>query len=488
MKPMRIFSLLILLAFAAGVWPLASALSQAIDLDKINKIPRYSKMTEKEYAAKSQEYQDTPQGDKYLEYVIRLPQGWQKLGLGEELQSAVSDNRPVAKPKDKYDISNLRDQKLSNDSGGIEPDEEDVDAEMYEVDAASDMVSVRARASRKFIIPDKSDVRLLGPIARYVGPPNMFALSRIEISAMQMSHDITTRNWFLNYIIGRNYTLTGMEQIGDNRVEAEYVLIDDGISYVVRTAAISNGHRMVLVSYFAPEKFWDKEKDLQEMAISSFRFVNPEKTVVNDKKSHGFLDLVRFSYPATWKLIAPNIFTTDNMTAKLLYSLDATTLQGEININLISTELDTNLMKEVEYIRNDLAKRGLGIGEALDTNATYQFDDKITFNRVEAYSVAGQKKEFIDYEFWLAILVEDRYYYIVTMLTPGRKSDFYTWARNTETFAFVIQSMGPQVAGETLDEAFMMRQKDVDSGGGAIMPSTNEDKENAKDGSKESDE
>lgn len=469
-KSMRIFAFVSMLAVAAGAWPIGQAWSQAIDLDKINNIPRYSKMTEKEFEAKSTQYSDTPQGDRHLEYTIRLPQGWQRLGLGEEAHAPVSE-KAVAPLKDKFDISNLRDKHLVEaDRGSVS--EDDVDDTMMDIEDGGTMVSKRIQSARDLIVPTTSDVRLLGPIARYVGPPNMLALSRLEIAATQMSHDITTRNWFLNHILGRNYTLTGMEQISENRVEAEYVLIEKGISYVVRTAAISNGNRMVLISYYVPEKFWDKEKDLQEMTINSFRFINPEKTVVDDKKTHGFLDLVKFSYPTSWKLIAPNIFSVDNMTAKLLYSVDATTLQGEIDVNLISTELDTNLMKEVEYIRADLKKKGLGIGDALDTNMTYKFDDKINFSRVEAYSVAGEKKEFIDYEFWLAIMVEDRYYYIVTMLTPGRKSDFYTWARNTETFAYVIQSMVPQTAGETLDETFIMRKKEMDSGGAPVMPPT----------------
>lgn len=66
-------------------------------------------------------------------------------------------------------------------------------------------------------------------------------------------------------------------------------------------------------------------------------------------------------------------------------------------------------------------------------------------------------------------MVEDRYYYIVTMLTPGRKADFYTWALNTETFGSVIQSLMPQVAGETLDDNFKKRVEGFDSGGGAAI-------------------
>lgn len=460
---------LCLCSFAAMILPAGVALAQAIDLDKINKIPRYSKISPQEYEAKSKVFTEIPQGDKFLEYSIRLPEGWQKLGADGEEGAALKKEVPSA--KDKFDISNLRDMQLAE--GGVSEAEAEEGAEpedLVEEEEGGEMMSNRMKKRRDFIKPGETEIRLLGPIARYVGPPNLLALSRLEISAMQLSHDITTRNWFLHYILTRNYTLTGMEQISDNQVQAEYVLNEKGVSYVVRTAAISNGSRMILVSYYVPEKFWEKEKEAQEMAINSFKFINPEANLIDDKKTHGFLDLVKFSYPSSWKLIAPNIFSVDNMTAKLLYSTDATTLKGEIDINLISTELDTNLMKEVEFIRADLKKRGLGIGEALDTNTVYQFSDKITFNRVEAYTVSGDKREFIDYEFWLAIMVEDRYYYIVTMLTPGRKADFYTWALNTEAFAYVIQTLMPQAPGETLDASFKKRMEGFDSGGGAAIP------------------
>lgn len=445
--------------------------AQAIDLDKINKIPRYSKMSQADFESKSKIYTEVPQGDMYLEYSIRLRDGFQKLGLNDEERSILETNVTPKTPADKFDISNLRDVGLAEEKNHYATDDSEDSFRGVDTETGGAMVS---RAALKSLDSNNAStdgsINLLGPVARYTGPANILASSRLEIFAMQLSHDITTKNWFLNYILSRNYTLMGMEQIADNRVDAEYVLIEKGISYVVRTAAISNGRRMVLISYYVPEKFWEQEREYQEMTINSFKFINPQTTLIDDKRTHGFLDLVKFDYPSAWRLIAPSVDSIESMSAKLLYSLDKVTLQGEININLISTELDTNLMKEVEYLREDLKKKGLGIGAALDTNMTFTFSDKITFSRVEAYEVAGDKKGYIDYELWLAIMVEDRYYYIATMLTPGREADFYTWARNTEAFSTVIQSLMPQVAGETLDAKFLNKVKGIDSGGAAVAP------------------
>ena len=270
----KIRKTLCLCSFASILMASGLALAQAIDLDKINKIPHYSKMSAKDYEAKSRLFTEVPQGDTYLEYSIRLPEGWQKLGSdGEEGKAAVLKVPPA---KDKFDISNLRDKQLAEGSP-LTDDEDAVEEEAESEDVLdeqdSDMVSKRLKNQRDLKKAENTEIRLLGPIARYVGPSNLLALSRVEISAMQLSQDITTRNWFLHYILTRNYTLTGMQLVSDTRVEAEYVLNEKGISYVVRTAAISNGSRMILVSYYVPEKFWEKEKELQEMAISSFQFL-----------------------------------------------------------------------------------------------------------------------------------------------------------------------------------------------------------------------
>ncbi|HEY0901588.1 MAG TPA: hypothetical protein VGD95_05640, partial [Micavibrio sp.] len=178
---------LCLCSFAAMILPAGVALAQAIDLDKINKIPRYSKISPQEYEAKSKVFTEIPQGDKFLQYSIRLPEGWQKLGADGEEGAALKKEVPSA--KDKFDISNLRDQQLAE--GGVSEAEAEEGAEpedLVEEEEGGEMMSNRMKKRRDFIKPGETEIRLLGPIARYVGPPNLLALSRLEISAMQLSH------------------------------------------------------------------------------------------------------------------------------------------------------------------------------------------------------------------------------------------------------------------------------------------------------------
>jgi hypothetical protein len=263
------------------------------------------------------------------------------------------------------------------------------------------------------------------------------------LRAMELDFDISARNWFLNYILSSGYTLQGMKELSDSRVEALYVLIEDGVSYVVRTIAEINGPRMVLASYYLPDSRWEEERALQEKVVHSFKFLKPETIKIEKARTYSFLDMLRFDYPISWKLLAPNIYSIEGMEARLVNTLDNDTLNGEIEIHIVSTELDTTLAQEVQYLKEDLRATGLGIGDLIEVRDDYNFKEHIFFSRVEVYRATDRKERVVGHEYWLAILVEDRYYYIVTMLTPDRTSDFYTWARNMESFQTVIESIRP---------------------------------------------
>lgn len=417
-----------------------AAYSQLVDLEKLKKVPRTNTMTDQQFEDQSVLFTEVPKGDKTLEYSIRLPKGWQKGGSGAVL---VPETTPQKKsePTSKYDISNLRDTKIEEEKKK-QKDDREKEAKAAEEAAAKEQA-------------DGNDSNFLGPVAKYAGPAsNLDSFSSFDILSMQMTEDLTVKNWFLNYLLTKKYTILGLETIDPQRVEALYVYLDEGTSYYVRSVAIANGSRMILASYQVPEEYWEKEKELQQRSIDSFRFFQAQPSNFGIKKTFGFMDIAKFKYPATWKLVAPNVFSMDAMKAKLMNSADAISLDGEIDINLISTELDTTLIKEVESVRNTLESRNIKIGDLLETKMGYQFDNSITFNRVEVYKIKKEGNTALGYEYWLAVMVENRYYYIVTMITPDREHDFYKWSHNSETFGEVIESLMPQEEGEVIEGSF----------------------------------
>lgn len=397
--------------------------AQGFDPSAIEEIPTYKEYLDyNDYVDDAKMFSEVPFGDKYLAYEVMLPRGWEK-------------------SEDKLD------NKASGDlDDGAAPPE--------------------TRLNR----------RLLGEVARYYKPGGLKASPRLQISALELEHEITARNWFLYHVFKNGYTLQGMKVVSERRVEGMYVYLDRGsLAYKVRMVAEINGPRVILAAHYQPErdimselrltifheggesvpkqrrieirnklmKSYYVELAQQEYAMESFEFLNPEMAQVELSRQYRFLDLLQFEYPSSWRLVNPEIYDITEMSAYLMSTQDEETLIGEIKIAVISTELDTDIPTEVSYIKEDVSKRGLELGTLIGVVEDYTVYDHVFYHRAEAYNLNSSKEKILDHEFWVCVMVEDRYYYFVTMITPGRDVDFYNWARNTEAFEKVVETIRP---------------------------------------------
>ena len=309
----------------------------------------------------------------------------------------------------------------------------------YKIRLPSDWTKMQVETRQNMDISQK----LLGEVAKYYGPSLLDSRSFFTINASNLEYDITIKNWFVNYVLTNGYVLQGIKVESDSRIEAIYVMVKEDTTYIVRALGEINGSRIVLAQYFIPETRWEQEKTFQSEGIKSFAFTSPEEPILEERDTYAFLDLLRFDYPRSWRLLAPNIFSTEAMEAKLINSIDETTLNGEIDIYVTSTEVDTTLATEVKKIQSKLETRGFTIGEMLQNPDEFKYDDYITFSRVEVYKANYTGGAVIDHEYWIAILMEDRFFYIITMLTPSRNTEFFNWARNTQAFKVVTESFRP---------------------------------------------
>lgn len=377
-----VFSIAVLIC---AVWPAHAQLSY---VSNIKELPSYlNEMKEEDFMLKTNEIEEKPKGDRYLAFHVRLPKNWIRSG-GKAEENAVT-----------------------SETSGI-----------------------------------KLSRRILGRVIKYYSvPSSLIPPSRFEIQALNLDRQITAKNWFLGYALTNGYTLQGMKVIDNDRIEAQYVLIDNAVSYVVRTIAIINGPRMVLISYFVPENQWPKERAMQEYVLKSFEFFNKEQSNLEVTRTFAFLDLLRFDYPASWRLVSPNLASIETMDAKLIKAKDNQSLIGEISLRIISTELETSLPQEINYLKANIHSMGLDVGDLIETINTFKYKPQVNFARVEVYkAVANDSNANLrEHEYWLAIMAEDRYYYIVTMITPSRATDFYNWAQNIESFQMVVETLRP---------------------------------------------
>lgn len=297
------------------------------------------------------------------------------------------------------------------------------------------------------VLEKKEDVfslkrSIIGTLAKYYGANKIHGVSRFEVEAQDMDFDMTARNWLLNYLLKNGYTLQGMTEHDERSVEVIYIVLEGDTSYVVRTKAVINGEKIILASYFMPISYWNEDRALQYHVINSFELLDKKDITIEINHTYEVLDLLKFDYPSSWQLMAPNIYDIAGIDVVLLNSPDGKTADGEIIVHLVSTELDTTMAEEVDFLREELEEsRGVKVGDLIETrDEEYLFPEHTYYDKVEVYELEGVDIKLVDYEYWVALMAEDRYYYIVEMMTPSRNIDFYNWARNTEAFEVIIES------------------------------------------------
>jgi hypothetical protein len=434
--------ILILLAAVLPLFLLTGAPvnAQKLDLSKISDIPTFDTISNEEFYAKSDPYEDPVPDDPHMAYRVRLPTGWTR--IDEKYSNSPDLAGSYQSQSDRPDAAAIAREKA-------------VEASLAKIEKQALQNSKQSKGRKRHrAVAEQDDAtfkegltnltnKLLNTVATYYGPFRMDATSRFEVQALKLDYAITARNWFIQYVLTNGFILEGIHEYSKDRIEALYVVNDGDYSYYVRTMVEINGARMTLVSYFLPEKYWKEEQAMQQMVVRSFRFADPETNGVEVIRSYQFLNFADFDYPATWRLIEPESLSMEGMDARLIQTLDNKTLSGEISIHIVSTEVETTLAQEVNGLREDIQKMGLNIGEMIEEPKKYKFRDYIYFHRVEVYHASNPDSNLLQYEYWLAILAESRYYYIVSMLTPARQADFNAWARNTEAFETVIESFRP---------------------------------------------
>ena len=282
---------------------------------------------------------------------------------------------------------------------------------------------------------------IMSEIGHFYGPPQIDERSFFTVQVTQLTYEVTAKNWLLNYVLSHGYSLQGFKQLSMNEVEASYAVFQNNTSYAVRVKAQINGTRMIVAMYYCPESHWKAERSVQEQAIDSFKLTNIEQTQIEPTRTYGFLDLLKFDYPQSWRLQAPNILSVESMGANIINATANGTLNGQIDVHVISTELDTTLPQEIKKLQGQLNDKGLEIGKLIEQPNDLKPQPQVYYSRFEVYQANDKNKELMDYEYWIGVMIENRYYYIVTMLTPARTADFATWARNSAAYRTVVDSI-----------------------------------------------
>jgi hypothetical protein len=384
----RFFVLLLLAAFLSFGSILAqNAWAQTIglDLNRLKPLTKIEFMPAEEFYRQTVVTEDIPYEDKHLAYQLRLPKGWKQM---------VVEN--------KVDLGRL--SKLDTKDGTV------------------------------------LSQRVLGAVARYVSAPKDHLRSYFTIEAQELTYEISARNWFINYIVQNGLTLEQVGEGDENEVEAIYINVEGDQTYVVRVRAIKNGGRMIIARYAVPASQYEQDRVQQAQVLDSFRLTNKENTKIEELETYGFLDQSFFFYPESWSLSAPFLRSINRMRATVYHSTTNQKLDGQIKIFLTNKDLDSKRSDEVEFYKKEVQVPGYALGGLIE-KPEFEYHPDMVFGITEAYEYEAQELNLLDYELWFSFLESDQYFYVVTLLTPARHADFYTWARNIEAYRIVLKEV-----------------------------------------------
>jgi hypothetical protein len=287
-------------------------------------------------------------------------------------------------------------------------------------------------------------------VARWEGPVVPGGRSVLTVKTAQLPYQMTAAQWLLYESLTNSFTLEGFAPEGDRAVQAAYITFQEGGAFAVRARAQVSGRHILVARYAVPVERREAEGAIQAATVNSFSLTNPAPGPTEAVKTHLLLDIGRFVYPASWRLSAPPVRSIDRMTATL-HSLSADgSLAGEVQLVLLSRYAGKTLAEEVEALRvKTLAARSLALGGLISPGSEMPRAPGIQTQVVEAYAAtAGQAQEggrpLVPHEYWFAVGVSGDYLYIATLLTPAREQHYFAWARNVETYRFILSAFGPQ--------------------------------------------
>ena len=344
-------------------------------------MPQYPEIPEDEFIENPYLQADMPFGDKALAYEIRLPTGWKS-----------------------PDQQNLTNYNLSS--------------------------------------------RLLGDVATFYSPPRIESVrSRFQIQALRLEYQITAEQWLLQHVLANGYTLEGLEYFEDeDKVGSLHVFLDDGETYVARTISQINGKRMIQAQYIVPANQWNKEASIIAQSLKTFKLLNQDDTQIETMHQHLFLDIAKFSYPASWKLKSQPIRTIDRISATIsnLRANSTQALDGQIDVNLVSAYSVTDLEEELNDLKMEFRKKGLVIDNLIDTIEEFEFQDVIEFGFIDLYNASDAQNKSLEYEIWIGVVALGNYYGFITLMSPSRDDEFFTWSRNVSAFETTLKSLDLQ--------------------------------------------
>jgi hypothetical protein len=343
-------------------------------------MPTYNEMTEEEFVSQAELRREEPYGNSHLTFEVFLPKEWQR----------------------------------------------------------ADTVSSEGKKGNEL-----HNTNMSGLVTRYYSLEQFALPSLFEVSTQELEYNISVKDWFMDYLFSRGYTLQAFTEHSPSSAEAFYVRVDDDTPYIVRVRVLLNGKRVVIVSHSVPEGRWMKERGEQERIINSFHFTNiADDSFVIASQTFNFLDIMQIHYPIGWRLNAPRVDDIEEIEARLISTQDGRIIDGEIYMLLLSRNFEISLSQEVTALKETLADKKLKAGNLIaNISEDYKKPAHVKFLHAESYEAVALDagSNISPHEFWIGVMAGPDYYYFISMLTPSRDIEGRIWSENADAFRVVLE-------------------------------------------------
>lgn len=301
-----------------------------------------------------------------------------------------------------------------------------------------------------------------GEIARFDGPAFGDVRPYFSFKRIAVNRENSAKNELISYLLRMNYVLRAIKERDDRNVEALYVIADPqtGDSFVIRAVMRIMGPEMLLAEYALPMQAWDKKRDEQTFAISSFKFLKDSTETIEKRIERSYFKQLRFHYPASWFFEGESAPVDNRVTTRLVTNGETGSEAGRIHLTLVSprslkdTEDKRDYPVDVPEILKEMRKtytdRGYDVSASVESFAP-DLNIQTAFGVVDVYNLSRRVTNYetdrlqpVTQELWVAVFRgtgPQAKTYIAEMLTPSRNQDLYQWAVNTRAFKIILKSI-----------------------------------------------
>lgn len=285
--------------------------------------------------------------------------------------------------------------------------------------------------------------KLIAHVASFSNPPSEAVRLFVTVEALQLDHEIDATSWLSQYLFKAGYTPEQTTTIDVRRASATYVLArPNGASFQTYVTAQISGNLVILARYEMPLAYKEYMGFLQKKSIDSFRLVYLQETLIEQHKAFTLVDALKLNYPESWNVAGSDLSDITKLSMQLHNRNPAGVLEGFIRVYAARRSDETNFVAETTRTR-DFFNKDMNI-EFLKMESSENFkanSPRFHFGRLENYRIKFKKGETQEQEFRLLVLADPEWYIFITMISPRKDYDLYTWARHNRTFELIAQSL-----------------------------------------------